>query len=255
MPSIDTSSTSTSIAASSTSASVASSRSTTVASVGSSMTGSLCNCKYLTLRVRFVARYRHSVSESRPRGRPLGTSARELELVALRFFTQYGFDDTTVEQIASGAGVSRRTFFRYYDSKAAVLWHEFDREVEALRLAFEAFPSDRPMMSAIRDVVVGVNRYRAEDVPELRMRINLIGAVPALQASASPHYDAWERAVSEFAARRLDTAPTALVPLAVGRATLATCRASFDHWVRRADADLTVYLDRALTALAAGFAR
>jgi hypothetical protein len=110
-------------------------------------------------------------------------------------------------------------------------------------------------MSAIRAVVVEVNHYRAEDVSELRMRINLIGAVPALQASAAPHYDAWERAVSDFAAARLNTGPTDLLPLAVGRATLATCRAAFDHWVSRADADLTVYLDRALAALASGFAR
>ena len=56
------------------------------------------------------------------------------------------------------------------------------------------------MMDAIRQVVVSVNRYSAADVPELRMRINLIGSVPALQASAAPHYDAWERAVSDFAA-------------------------------------------------------
>jgi hypothetical protein len=39
----------------------------------------------------------------------------------------------------------------------------------------------------------------------------------------------------------------------VGRATLAACRAAFDRWTVHADADLTVYLDAALRALAAGF--
>jgi hypothetical protein len=38
------------------------------------------------------------------------------------------------------------------------------------------------------------------------------------------------------------------------RAALAACRAAFDRWSVRADNDLTVYLDAALTALAAGFA-
>src|SRR5580693_5948792 len=123
------------------------------------------------------------------RGRPPGTSARELELAALRLFREQGFEDTTVEQIAAAAGVSRRAFFRYFDSKAAVLWHEFDGEVEALRAAFTRVPGDVPMMTAIRQVVVGVNRYHAEDLPELRTRINLISSVPALQASAAPHYD------------------------------------------------------------------
>jgi TetR/AcrR family transcriptional regulator, regulator of mycofactocin system len=187
------------------------------------------------------------------RGRPPGTSARELELVALRLFTDHGFDDTTVEQIAAAAGVSRRTFFRYYDTKAAVLWHEFDHEVDALRAAFIAVPADVALMDAIRQVVVGVNHYQADDVAELRMRINLIGSVPALQASSAPHYDAWERTVSEFAATRLRCSPDDLLPLAVGRATLAACRAAFDTWVTRADADLTVYLDQALAALGRGF--
>ena len=110
--------------------------------------------------------------------------------------------------------MSSRTFFRYFDSKASVLWHDFDQEVEALRAAFADVPDDVPLMSAIRQVVVGVNRYRAEDLPELRTRMHLIGSVPALQASAALHYDAWEGAVSDFAAARLGQPADGLYPLA-----------------------------------------
>jgi mycofactocin system transcriptional regulator len=194
-----------------------------------------------------------SASTSR-RGRPPSTSARELELIALRLFAEQGFDETTVEQIAAAAGVSRRTFFRYFDTKAAVLWNEFDNEVQALRASFADIPDGVDMMDAIRQVVMAVNHYRAEDVPELRERMNLIGSVPALQASAAPHYDDWERAVSDFAGARLGQPADSLYPLAIGRATLATCRTAFDLWVTRADADLTHYLDLALRALGSGFA-
>jgi TetR/AcrR family transcriptional regulator, regulator of mycofactocin system len=187
------------------------------------------------------------------RGRPPGTSARELELVSLRLFSENGFEDTTVERIAAAAGVSKRTFFRYFDSKADVLWHAFDGEVRALSSAFAAVPGHIPLMDAIRQVVVGVNQYRAEDVPELRTRMSLIGSVPALQASAAHHYDAWERAVTEFAAERLGQPAGSLYPLAIGRATLAVCRSAYERWAERADADLTVYLDLALRALGAGF--
>jgi TetR/AcrR family transcriptional regulator, regulator of mycofactocin system len=193
------------------------------------------------------------VSGAVRRGRPPGTSARELELISLRLFARDGFEDTTVERIAAAAGVSKRTFFRYFDSKADVLWHAFDGEVRSLRAAFSAVPREVPLMDAIRQVVVGVNRYRAEDIPELRTRMSLISSVPALQASAAHHYDAWERAVSEFAGSRLGQPAGALYPMAVGRATLAVCRAAYDRWVERADGDLTVYLDQALRALAAGF--
>jgi TetR/AcrR family transcriptional regulator, regulator of mycofactocin system len=193
-------------------------------------------------------------AEGRPqRGRPPRTSARELQQIALRLFTSRGFDATTIEQIAAEAGVSERTFFRYFSTKASVLWSEFDAEVDLLRQALTAVPAEVPMMDAIRRAVVSVNHYHADDVPELRMRMTLIATEPALQSSAAVHYDAWERVVAEFAAGRLGLDSGSLYPLAIGHTALAACRAAYDRWSARADADLTVYLDAALTALAAGF--
>ena len=192
--------------------------------------------------------------DSPRRGRPPRTSARELELIALRLFTQCGFEATTIEQIAAEAGVSERTFFRYFGTKSSVLWSEFDTAVDVIRAALARTPADVPTMEAIRRAVVSANHYRAEDVPELRMRTNLISTVPALQSSAAAHYDAWQRVISDFAAVRLGQPADSLYPLAIGRATLAACGAAYDRWAARADNDLTVYLDAALTALAAGFA-
>jgi TetR/AcrR family transcriptional regulator, regulator of mycofactocin system len=187
------------------------------------------------------------------RGRPPATSARELRLIALRLFTEQGFENTTIGQIAAEAGVSERTFFRYFSSKSSVLWIEFEAEVGEIRRALAAAPRNMPMMDAIRRAAVSVNHYQAEDVPEMRMRMNLIATVPALSAGAAEHYEAWERAISEFAGERIGQDPESLYPLAIGRATLAACRAAYDRWAARADTDLTVYLDAALRALASGF--
>lgn len=49
--------------------------------------------------------------------------------------------------------------------------------------------------------------------------------VPELAASATVHYDAWERAIAEFVGRRCGQPANSLYPLAAGRATLAACRA------------------------------
>ena len=189
------------------------------------------------------------------RGRPPGTSRRELELIALRLFTEQGFDNTTIEQIAAEAGVSERTFFRYFTTKASVLWADFDTEVATIRAALAVVPDDVPMMDAIRGAVVAANHYHAEDVPEMRRRMSLIATEPGLSFGAAEHYAAWERAVSEFAARRLGQPAESLYPLAIGRTVLAACRAAYDRWSDRADDDLPTYLDAALTALASGFDR
>ncbi|MEV6641392.1 hypothetical protein [Amycolatopsis sp. NPDC051371] len=57
---------------------------------------------------------------------------------------------------------------------------------------------DLAVLDAVREAVLAANHYRAEDVPELRMRMHLINTVTELGASAAVHYDAWERAVSAY---------------------------------------------------------
>ncbi len=187
------------------------------------------------------------------RGRPRSTSRRELQAIAVRLFAEQGFEATTIEQVTAEAGVSERTFFRYFTSKASVLWSEFETEVAAIRAALAVVPDTVPMMDAIRGAVVAANHYRAEDVPEMRLRMSLIATEPALSFGAAEHYADWELAVSEFAARRLGQPAESLYCLAVGRAVLAACRAAYDRWSARADNDLPWYLDAVLTALASGF--
>ena len=188
------------------------------------------------------------------RGRPPGTSARALEAIALRLFAEQGYDETTIDQIAGAAGVSKRTFFRYFDAKSDVLWAAFDDEVTNLRRILDEMPEDVSVMEGVRRAVLEANRYRPAYAPELRSRMTLVSTVPELAASASVHYDAWERAVADYAARRCGQPADSLVPLTVARTTLAACRAAYERWLARADADLTVYLDAALRALLAGLA-
>jgi mycofactocin system transcriptional regulator len=193
------------------------------------------------------------MDEGPRRGRPPGTSREALELIALRLYADHGYDGTTVDMIAAEAGTSRRTFFRYFESKASVLWYAFDAEVSKIRETLAAMPRDLPVMEAVRQAVVAVNHYGAQDLGQLRIRMGLIGSTSELAGSASLHYDAWERAVVDFVAERSGQPAESLYPLTVGRATLAACSAAYERWAARADADLTGYLDAALRALAAGF--
>src|SRR5262245_65835477 len=104
------------------------------------------------------------------RGRPPGTSRRELELIALRLFTAQGFEETTIEQIAAEAGVSRRAFFRYFASKPDVLWGQFDTEVAAIRALLDQVPAGLPVRAAARQAVVAAMPCRAGHVAQLPPR-------------------------------------------------------------------------------------
>jgi mycofactocin system transcriptional regulator len=195
------------------------------------------------------------VRAAEPRsGRPRSTSRHALEQIALELFEEQGFEATTVEQITDRAGISRRTFFRYFDSKAAVLWSEFDLEVDTLHGLLAGADPGLGLTAAIREAVLKANHYEVDDVGELRARMQVIANTPALGASANVHYDGWAGALAAFAARRLGQHEHDLIPQAIGFSALGVCRAAFDAWIARRDTDLISYLDAALTAWCTGFA-
>ena len=78
------------------------------------------------------------------RGRPASTTRQDVARAALALFARQGYDETTVDQIAGAVGISRRTFFRYYESKPDVVWGEFDAELGRLRDRLAEAPETSP---------------------------------------------------------------------------------------------------------------
>jgi mycofactocin system transcriptional regulator len=188
-------------------------------------------------------------SERDRAGRPPATSRGELERVALELFAQDGFEATTVDRIAEAAGVSRRTFFRYYASKNDVVWGDFDTGLREMEQRLEALPDDVPLMTGLADAVVRFNALPADAVPAHRQRMSLILHVPALQAHSTLRYAAWRDVVARCAARRLDLPVGSLPAQLVGHVALAAAVASYEQWLRDEASDLTVLLAEAFAAL------
>jgi mycofactocin system transcriptional regulator len=172
---------------------------------------------------------------------------------ALDLFARQGYDHTTVDEIAAAVGVSRRTFFRYYDSKREVVWGEFDAELVRLRHELEGAPEDQPMMDVLRQAVMATNRFGARELDELRIRMGLISSVPSLVAHSALRYAEWCEVVAGFVAGRIGGAPEDLAPQTVARAALGAAMAAFACWARHDTDDLIGEVDQAFRLLATGF--
>src|SRR6266487_5179086 len=73
-----------------------------------------------------------------------------IQTEAVRLFTEKGYVQTTVEEIADAAAISPRTFFRYFPTKEdVVLWDEYDPLVLDL---LESRPDDEPLAETLRAV-------------------------------------------------------------------------------------------------------
>ncbi|WP_083506935.1 aspartate dehydrogenase domain-containing protein [Leucobacter sp. G161] len=64
------------------------------------------------------------------RGRPLASSRETLADAASELFLEQGYDATTVVDITKRAGVSRSSFFNYFDGKAATIWYALDEHLD-----------------------------------------------------------------------------------------------------------------------------
>ncbi|HEY6532325.1 MAG TPA: mycofactocin system transcriptional regulator [Acidimicrobiales bacterium] len=189
-----------------------------------------------------------STSHDRP-GRPRSTDRAAVERTALELFSSRGFDETTVDEIAEAAGISRRTFFRYFDSKNDVVWGEFDALLVELDAWLVEVPPERPLLDALRDAVIRFNALPAPAVPAHRQRMSLILYVPALQAHSTLRYATWRAVIASHAARRLDQPEDSLWPQLVGHVSLAAALAAYEQWLARDDADLALLLIAAFDAI------
>lgn len=180
-------------------------------------------------------------------GRPPVTTSIELERIALALFVERGFEATTVDDIAEAAGISRRTFFRYFPSKNDVVWGAFDELLDAMDAWLADVPPALPVLEAVSEAVVRFNSLPPEAAPAHRQRMALILHTPALQAHSTLRYAEWRDVVARFVAARTDAAPTAPAPQLTGHLALGVAVAAYEQWL----ADETAVLDDVLTA---GFA-
>ncbi|RAY17031.1 mycofactocin system transcriptional regulator [Actinomadura craniellae] len=188
-------------------------------------------------------------------GRPRVTSRAALERLAFELFARQGFDETTVDDIATAAGIGRRTFFRYFSSKNDLVWGDFEDQLRKLRTLLERTDPDTPMMDAVRRAVVEFNRFDPTDVPWHRQRMQLILGVPTLQADATLRYISWRAVITGFVAERTGLPASAMIPRLAGNVVLAASVAAYEHWLSdEGTAALSDLMDEAIRQVGAGLA-
>lgn len=99
----------------------------------------------------------------------------ELIDVAQDLFVQHGYEAVTVDQIAAAAGMSKRTLFRYFPSKDALVLGKYDRHGEQFAAALAARPADEPVWEALRRMFDDVVTYISD--PERNRRAREIDRV------------------------------------------------------------------------------
>ena len=157
-------------------------------------------------------------------GRPPVSSRQDVEAVAVELFLARGFEQTTVDDIAAAAGIGRSTFFRYFRTKADVLWLPFDDHFEHLAAALAKRPADEPVTTAIIRGVMEALRQSGDPQGVWLLRF-VAQEEQALEEQESVRWSRWATVVTDFAATRLPGDRGGIIAAMLGGATQALIRA------------------------------
>jgi AcrR family transcriptional regulator len=173
--------------------------------------------------------------------------ASELESVALRLFAERGFD-ITVDEVAAAAGISVRTFYRYFPAKEDVLQLRIDRRTDGLRVALAERPADEPPLHSLRVALTAV--VSAEDQELVRRWTSVIASTPNLVKSVLGGIQLKTQVViADFLGGRLGFPSNALVPTMLAAAVGGVVQAAQTRWYLEGG-DLATMISDGLEVLA-----
>jgi AcrR family transcriptional regulator len=168
---------------------------------------------------------------------PPSLKARKQEVVrtalsaaAEELFLSQGFEKTTVEQIAQAAGVSRRTFFRYYECKEDVMVERSSRFGELLFAELAARPRGEPPLLAIRNALTPAVEACVADRDFVRYVIRLLRETRALRRAMMERRNRLEERIAALMTRRLGAAPGDNTPMLLAFLTRALHDTALNAW-------------------------
>jgi AcrR family transcriptional regulator len=155
----------------------------------------------------------------------------ELAEAAVKILAWRGFEETTVEQIVAAVGVSRRTFFRYFQSKEDVIVHVLAGAGTQLCADLRARPAGEPPAAALRHALAPIISISVDN-PDKTLRVSkLILDTPALLARFLERLTQWQAGIADILAQRtgLD-ARTDLRPTLAAGVALTAFHTALRRW-------------------------
>ena len=192
-------------------------------------------------------------------GRPQSASPtlqeRKQELVrtaiweaATDLFAERGYDETTVDDIAQKAGVSRRSFFRYFSSKSDLMAHGVFDYGTYLTEAIAACPPECSLSEVFRRTIFQVAEKCAAQ-PHTRKIMRIAAKYPAAREAHQSRAAELQARVEKAFALRSEEAGADLAHGMVAALILSVLSVIFRAWFEQDRPDISATADEVLATL------
>jgi AcrR family transcriptional regulator len=174
---------------------------------------------------------------------------REIERAAWELFANVGFDRATVEEISRNAGVSRRTFFRYFRTKEELLSFSVEHFGQLVAERFAEAPTNRKPLAALENAILSVMREEMDDTRQPKEMLGLMFEEPNLRGRFLCALSRWVPALGkELAKRKAYRGDAARCDLVAALYCTAFDQAHL-RWYRERTLDLPAQMKRAFRQL------
>lgn len=172
-----------------------------------------------------------------------------LRAAALELFAEHGYENATVTQITERAGLTRRTFSRYFADKRDVLFAGSEQLPDAMADAVRRADPALPPFPALLAALVAAGDLFAGLVSQAAQRRAVIASSPELQERERTKLAAVTEAVVGALRERGATESSAKMLAQVGIAVFQT---AFERWSDQPeDTDFAAQVEEAAAELAA----
>ncbi|HWE88908.1 MAG TPA: TetR family transcriptional regulator [Pseudonocardiaceae bacterium] len=172
-----------------------------------------------------------------------------LEQAALALYGERGFEQTTAAEIAKRAGLTERTFFRYFADKREVLFWGAGALRDLLVNAVAGAPESATPIDAVAAALAAVDAMFGERRDGARQRQRIIAENPELQERELIKMATLASAMADALRRRGVPDTAASLAAEVG---IAIFRIAFERWINDTDQrDLSHFIRESLDELKA----
>jgi AcrR family transcriptional regulator len=168
------------------------------------------------------------ITYTRAMGRWEPDASGRLRLAAMELYVDRGFDQTTVAEIADRAGLTARTFFRYFADKREVLFGGSETLQSEMVAALDAAPADATPMQAVAVALDAAAEMLGERHDYARQRHAVIAAHAELRERELIKMASLAGALADGLRRRGVAEPDASLAAEAG---IAVFRVAFGRWV------------------------
>jgi TetR/AcrR family transcriptional regulator, regulator of mycofactocin system len=175
----------------------------------------------------------HSRTASRPlHARKQDFVRNAIWEVAVDLFADKGFTQTTVEDIARAAGVSRRTFFRYFSSKDDLMVQAMNSYGDLVSHGIRDGARRQRPLEMVRAAVLTVAEHVVAQ-PRTRTIMKILEDDPAARAAQLSRFDDIKQRLAATFATRLHQRSTDYTPAVLASLTLLVLDLTFRAWYER----------------------